>query len=190
MKLVRGLPDIATTNHVCKLHSLITWQIGIEECNKIGHYYRYLLNHLGIDKSMNSHIYIHVWCMWSVIGLIWQQLYNLTFEWGMYTKRLQHNTLNKVECKTALGFYKCYLVGHREQYRTVDGFILSNLWGTENKRNLLWGVHRKIGENKGVPHGSICNAHLFYRLSVRKHEMLRGGGGDKSQSCMFKIWED
>ena len=36
---------------------------------------------------------------------------------------------------------------YREQYSTIHGFIPSNLWGTENKRNRPCGVH---GRMKGV----------------------------------------
>ena len=48
-------------------------------------------------------------------------------------------------------FYKCYVVGYREQYSTIDGFILSNLWGIENKKIALWGTQKNRREQRCTP---------------------------------------
>ena len=41
---------------------------------------------------------------------------------------------------------------------------------TENKRNLPCGIHRRIGEYKGVPHRSMCN---YMRVYVCKKATTR-----------------
>ena len=54
-------------------------------------------------------------------------------------------------------FYNCNLVGYREQYSTIYGFIPSDLWGTENKRILVEYTEEQDRTKEYPTDQCICN---------------------------------